>query len=982
MPQKLLSYVKRYYYSMGFLSITAFVLICISGLILVLYGPNWWLTTSAGLYFRSVHMWANQALIFFIILHTIVVLLRSSYKKPKQLDAWVLGTILLFLALIGAEFGYLLRGDFSSQWRALQASDLYNGSGLGAFINNLNWGQVYGIHVVFIPLIMLLAIVLHYPLMKLFKVPPPKPGDAPEVAEAKYKAVKVSHKKLYIRGGVLVVVIIVLSIFFKSPTIIPTTIQSVAKSDPALIGKTIVSELDHTSDTATYLDNINPYTYDTKDVYVVGPYRDYLKLQNGKDILAVFENEPHGQQQSDIQNAQDYFENGGEVDLNSKNPLVVVASLLIKMAESGLYESSVQASANNVNDLTYVTRFLADTGLMEAKAESLGITTEQYGMLREETGAFPPGAWWLAPIGILNHTVLSNDPNQDRDGAEILAFSMFLLTAFPFIPFYWRKRKDNLKYNFMNNKKYKNFSAILASVVVLGGAVYLFQTQQPKKIDVLTYHYDDARTGANTKETTLTPENVTLKTFGKLFSIPVDGQVYAQPLYKSNVVLGVGQESKDLLFIATANDNLYAADAHTGQIVWKDSFVDAKLGTIPVPNVDTQSTDINPNIGIIGTPVIDDSTNTLYVVSKDKKVLASSTTYEQYIHAIDLASGKEKFSGPKLIEATSTSSQNVVATFNALIENQRASLLLFKNKVYVTWASHGDNGPYHGWILGYDASDLSKNPIVFNDTKNGVQGGIWMSGGGISTDGDFIYVAVGNGDFDPSQGNYGESVLKLREDGDTLAVVDYFAPFNKDLLNTEDKDMGVSDVLVIPDSESGSMSLVAAADKLGEIHILNRSDLGKFDPKKDHSVQKLLLTQPLINNIAYFNHMLYVGGNNIPLQAFTLNNGLFSATSTSQTAKSFGNGGIDGSGSNPTISSNGLNNAIVWMVDNSPYYVNQPAILHAYDASDLSLELYRSDFKASDTAAPAVKFTSAVVTNGTVYIAGNGAVTVYGLLNK
>jgi ubiquinol-cytochrome c reductase cytochrome b subunit len=422
------AYANKIYYSLGFLSMTSFLVLLISGVVLAFEGPNWWLTTASGLYFRSIHLWAAQAFIFFIFLHLLIVFLTSGYRPPRRLT-WVIGALMFFLVLIEAEFGYGLRGDFSSQWRGLQASDLYNGSGLGHIINNLNYAQIYGIHIIVIPLIILGLLFLHYLLVKVR-------GIATPFKKVPYRIVKADHQVLFLRGTILVVVILLLAVVFKSPFIIRTSIQNVANDDPTLMAGTLITEIDHTSDTATYLDTIDPYTYDTKEIYVTKPFQQYAQISNSQDFLSFLESQNQATQQKEISDAKNYFNNNGNINTVADNPVIATVSALTKLAQNGTYESILQAESGNNDNQTYVTRFLSDTGILDTKAESLKMSTGQYGMLHEEEGILPPGAWWLAPLGFLDNTVLVNDPNQDRDGAEILSLLILLLIAFPYIPYF------------------------------------------------------------------------------------------------------------------------------------------------------------------------------------------------------------------------------------------------------------------------------------------------------------------------------------------------------------------------------------------------------------------------------------------------------------------------------------------------------------------------------------------------------------------
>lgn len=431
MLEKIPSFANKIYYSLGFLSMTSLVVLVLSGMILVFRGPDWWLTSPLGVYFRSIHLWATQAFILFIFLHLLIVFLTSGFKGPRKLT-WVLGSAMLLFVFAEAEFGYILRGDFSSQWRALQASDLYNGAGIGAFVNNLNTLQIYGIHIVFLPLVILALLVSHYILIKVRGIAKPYRSDV------EVRTVRANHTLLFARGIVLVLVITVLAFFFKSPMIIPYTVSGIAKEDPNLIATTLVGEFDRSSETATYLDSIDPYTYDTRQIYIVDTYQKYLQINPSEDYYGIFAVENKDLQDEQLQGASDYFEGDGALMVNdSQNPVIAVVSNLVVMAKSGLYEDSLR-NASLPNGATYATRFISDTGVLEARAEKLKITTPDYGMVKEEKGILPPGAWWLTPIGVLNHTILANDENGDRDGAIILGFLLLLLMAYPYIPWFNR----------------------------------------------------------------------------------------------------------------------------------------------------------------------------------------------------------------------------------------------------------------------------------------------------------------------------------------------------------------------------------------------------------------------------------------------------------------------------------------------------------------------------------------------------------------
>ena len=496
-------------------------------------------------------------------------------------------------------------------------------------------------------------------------------------------------------------------------------------------------------------------------------------------------------------------------------------------------------------------------------------------------------------------------------------------------------------------------------------------TTAPGKIDVLTYHYDNLRDGADTDETILTPQNVNATTFGKIFSTLVDGDVYAQPLYKANLLMPDGT-IHDVMYVATAHDSFYAIDANNGEVLWHDSFISPSNGVIPVPSADTNSTDIAPEVGIIGTPVIDASTATIYLVSKVK--ITNNNTYAQYLHAIDLASGKEKFNGPELIAASITNPDGTVISFDPLLGNQRSALLLLDGAVYIAWASHGDNGDYHGWVMSYSVHDVSQQLGVLITTPNGSYGGIWMAGGGLSSNSNYIFAAIANGSFNLSTQDYSDSVLKLSPS--TLKIIDSFSAYNYTVLNNNDDDFGSAEPLLI---QSGSTSLVITADKKGVIYVLNQNKLGGFSKNKNDDIQEITTdNNPIMNNMAYFNGKLYVGANNMPLESFELLDGKFSQNPVSATQNIFGNGGEDGQGANPVISSDGTDDGIVWALDNTNIG-SAPSILHAYDANDLSHELYNSAQVPVDAAGNAVVFSSPLVVNGRVIVPGENAVAVYGI---
>jgi hypothetical protein len=503
--------------------------------------------------------------------------------------------------------------------------------------------------------------------------------------------------------------------------------------------------------------------------------------------------------------------------------------------------------------------------------------------------------------------------------------------------------------------------------------------------DILTFQYNLSRTGVASNETVLTPANVKAGSFGRVASLPVDGYVYAQPLFVSKVLTATGL--RDVVYVATQHDSVYAFDAATSEPLWNVSLLES--GETPVPSEDTLAPDISPEVGITGTPVIDRTAGLLYVVSKAKR---ADKTYVQRLHALRITDGTEGPGAPVVIAAKlpSTSERDAKdgqLAFEPLRHNQRAALALIGGRVIIAWASHGDNEPYHGWLMAYDPADLTKPPAAFLTTPGGLAGGIWMGASGPTTDADGnIYVASGNGIFDfdddgPRE-NYALSALKLRLDETGFTLKDFFSPHETSDLNAGDLDFGTSAPIILPDRAQTPIHRLVVAGKTGYLYVLNRDDLGGYDPDNDDLVQKLFTgANFLISNPVFFNDTLYVLPHQLPLMAFSIDpeTGLFGTdpTDIAATCK-----GCFDRGSTPSISANGTKNAILWVLDNGGYKTGMPAILHAYDPTNLSNELYASSpiLLDTDSAAPAVKFTVPSVADGRVFVGGQKAVTVYGLL--
>lgn len=512
---------------------------------------------------------------------------------------------------------------------------------------------------------------------------------------------------------------------------------------------------------------------------------------------------------------------------------------------------------------------------------------------------------------------------------------------------------------------------------------------------VTTQQYTNARIGIQSQETVLTPSNVSASSFGKLFSLPVAGHVYAQPLYVAALTLP-DNTVHNVLFVATEQDGVYAFDADGNNpaqgYLWQVSLLGANETWVSYQDVNVG--DIYPDIGITGTPVIDPSTLTLYVVAKSKSQ-SGTPQFFQRLHALSLLDGSEKLNGPTLIQASvpGTGDGGTTISFNPLLNNQRAGLLLAatpkgpsSSSVFISWASHGDLGHYHGWVISYDASNIAQQTGVWSDSPNGSQGGIWLAGGALSSDdAGNIFLAAGNGTFDANSGgsDYGDSALSLSLTGSTLAPSSYFTPADQSVLDADDTDMGISSSLILPTQSGPIPHLTLTADKSGTLYLLNRDNLGGYTPTNNTSVQTFSIGNTLRTSMTFFNNTLYLAGEGGPLTAWPLNpvTEQFPSAPTTSTAINFGCSDCGGAGSTPVISANGTSNAILWALDTSARE-NGPAILHAYDPANLQSEFYNSSQAPNnrDAAAVAIKFSAPVVANGHVYVAGVNAVTAYGQL--
>jgi len=546
---------------------------------------------------------------------------------------------------------------------------------------------------------------------------------------------------------------------------------------------------------------------------------------------------------------------------------------------------------------------------------------------------------------------------------------------------------------------------------------------------VFTYHNDLARDGANVQEYALAPANVSTATFGKLTSCPVDGAVYTQPLWAPGVHLADGPHN--LLIVATQHDTVFAFDAESNPCVarWSVNLLDVMHGgtgnetSIIWNDVGNCFGDVYPEVGVTGTPVIDPATNTIYVVSSSEVGTAGGNcsytrgTFYRRLHALDLATGSEKFNGPAVIAASlpGVGDGGTVVNFDPQKHHQRSGLALANGAVYVAFAAHEDATPYHGWLFGYNAADLSQLPSVFNTTPNGGLGGIWAAGGApaIDASGD-IYVTTGNGIFDANSttvpfNDYGDSILRLHpfsgstSNGSNLNLAGWFTPYDQLTLAQDDTDLGSGAAVLLPDQPAEPAHLLAQLGKEGVVYLVDRDNMGQFNPTDNSQiVQSFSGTGGgLWGTPAFWNNGLYFAGawDSLKVFAFDPATGQFNPSATSQSANIFAF-----PDASPSISSQGASNGIVWAIDaslygyaspNAPGGVNcsmvpipalciGPAVVHAYDATNLTTELWNSSQAAGnrDQAGAAVKFVPPTIANGKVYVSTATEIDIYGLLGK
>jgi hypothetical protein len=525
--------------------------------------------------------------------------------------------------------------------------------------------------------------------------------------------------------------------------------------------------------------------------------------------------------------------------------------------------------------------------------------------------------------------------------------------------------------------------------------------------DVLTFHNDSSRTGVNPEEIALIPGKVNVNSFGLKFNVIVAGQVYAQPLYASSVPIAAAGTfiRHNLVLVATEQDNVYAFDAESGALIWNTSL----LGTNEVPADSISCSDLTPNNGVTGTPVIDRGMlpyGRIYMVAMSKTT--DSGTYFQRLHSLDLSTGND-VQPPVIIQASypgtgpGTDGQGHVI-FNPGKQRQRAALVLANHNIFIAWGAFCDPDvlPYSGWIMGYDENTLAQK-YVSNTNPNGLPistklpdgsgNGIWGAGGALAASTDnpaYIFVTTGNGPFDtnqvngfPQNGDYGDTFLKLSP---SLTAADYFTPYNQFDLATQDHDFGSSGTVVLPgmkDTNNLVRHLAVACGKDSNIYIVDRDNMGKYisgATSNANVYQEVFTVLPggLYSTPAYFNGALYFGPNGHSLRRFKFTKARLGTTAASVTTTAFGY-----PGTTPSISAFGTNNGIVWAHEVTAGTNPGNSVLHAYDALNLATELYNSTLNASRDSfgvGGAIKFMTPTVCNGNVYVGTKTSLARFGLL--
>lgn len=521
--------------------------------------------------------------------------------------------------------------------------------------------------------------------------------------------------------------------------------------------------------------------------------------------------------------------------------------------------------------------------------------------------------------------------------------------------------------------------ARFASCVLAAGLA--FSVWPVRASEVLTQHNDSFRTGANLGETALSPSAVNVDRFGKLFSYTVDGQVYAQPLVVENLSIGGG--THNVVYVATMEDSVYAFDADRNTTYWHADLATGSNTPVPITDItNNNNLNIHGNVGILSTPVIDRGSSTIYVLARTKNT--SNGSYHQQLHALDLSTGAEKFGGP--VEVTASG-------FDAKKQSQRTALGLSGGNIYLAWASHEDIGPYHGWVMAYNATTL-RQTAVFNASASGSAAGIWQAGQGPTFDeAGNVYFMTGNGDWNGTT-NFGMSFIKLSP---SLRLLDWFTEADFASENSRDDDLGASGVLILPTSAGyPSTQYIIGAGKQGRMFVLDKNDLGHLSSGDTGAHQMFQAIQtaacshhlhgsPIYWKSAAQGQLVYLWGENDVGKAFRFNNSTLTTSPALTTAVKSPSTGCGMPGAFLSLSANGGTNGVLWancIFSGDALHNTVPGILRAFDANNLGVELWNSRMNsARDDLGNFAKFVPPTVANGKVYQASfSNRVHVFGAI--
>lgn len=433
------SYGNNFFFTIGVYLLEIFGILAITGIIMAVFGPYWWDLTAVGAFIRSIHLWAAEAFVTLILIHLFVQFSTSAFKNKKLV--WMIGSILLLLVLLEYAFGLGLRGDLVAQWNDKAGADLWNGLGLGYWVNPLDNGALLGWHIAILPILLLAIIFTHYMLVKKKGLNVPYRKDVP------YSIVPADHRTMYKRMVYIFAIIMLFAIFLRAPYVPPLTIQSIAQQSPGIMAVTLLNEFNQSSYTAAYFDTIDPYTFNTSYVYFVAPYTEYVNSSYGmQNLLKKYYAENSSERNASLQYAFAYFENNGSINnaVNSSNLLISSTATLVRLAQGGIYQPLLQSEVASGLNYTYTIRFLSDTRVLQSTAKQYGLRTSQLGMIKAGGVWWQIGSYWVLPYNYLEIITSGISGWGDLENGVLAVFVFGLLIFLPYIP-YLRDIPDKLK---------------------------------------------------------------------------------------------------------------------------------------------------------------------------------------------------------------------------------------------------------------------------------------------------------------------------------------------------------------------------------------------------------------------------------------------------------------------------------------------------------------------------------------------------------